>query len=42
MFEVVSGAAAGGTCCLLATHDTALTKHAQRTVTMSDGRIVDP
>jgi ABC-type lipoprotein export system ATPase subunit len=42
MLEVVSGAAAGGTCCLLATHDTTLTTHAQRTVTMSDGRIVDP
>jgi ABC-type lipoprotein export system ATPase subunit len=41
MLDVVSGAAAGGTCCLLATHDTALTTHAQRTVTMSDGRIVD-
>jgi ABC-type antimicrobial peptide transport system, ATPase component len=42
MLDVVSGAAAGGTCCLVATHDTALTTHAQRTLTMADGRIVDP
>ena len=42
MFDVIAGSAAGGTCCLLATHDTALTTHAQRIVTMADGRIVEP
>lgn len=42
MFDVIAGAAAGGTCCLVATHDTALMSHAQRVVTMADGRIVEP
>jgi putative ABC transport system ATP-binding protein len=42
VFEVLRLAAEGGTCCVVATHDEAVSAYLDRTVEMADGRLVLP